>query len=347
MSKTHAFFAGSVTAFNIQRHLSNVGKALSGEFDLHLVTTHKEVYSPNLNEYYTIYGDSNVNTRTGEVRVLKDYLRRHNPDSLTQITQPPIHGTMVGVLSSLFGDIEFVYRYNGDTFGQHNHDNGLTKYRNFLLYNVMGRTPLCVADEYIVLGKHGRVQLTERGVSNDLITSLPPMIDPERFKNVEPILIDDGTVFGFVGRVSRLKGVDTLKRTIGEIVKRRPNSRFVFVGQVEDTSLKERFPAHVEFVGPVPPSEVPSYLKSFDALIHPSLTEGIPRAVLESLFVSTPVIARNVGDLPEVSNNLFERDQELIDMACDVESLSVDDVYPFEIRNAKQDYIRFYENLSA
>jgi glycosyltransferase involved in cell wall biosynthesis len=347
MTNTHAFFAGSVTAFNIRRHLTNLGKALSDEFDLHLVTTKINQLRTEVGKYYQLHGHPESNSRLSEVRVLKDYLLKHSPDSLTQITQPPIHGTLCGSLSNILSDVDFVYRYSGDSFMLYKFYDSHAKYRNYILYNVIGQFPLYQAKECIVLGRHGREQLTKRGVSPEQIVCLPPMIDPERFRETKPIQFDNNrTIFGFVGRVSRLKGAETLEKTIPEIIERRPDCKFVFVGGINDDRLKEQFPNHVEIVGPVLPGQVPAYMKGFDTLVHPSLTEGIPRAVLEALYVSTPVIARDVGDLDEVTDNLFKKNTEFVQMVCDCESLPLDDISDFMVDRASRKYAQFYNFLS-
>jgi len=347
MTATHAFFAGSVTAFNVRRDLINLSKSLNGDFELHLVTTKANELRSNVGKHLQLYGPLDSDSRLSEVRALKNYLREHSPATLTQVTQPPIHGTLVGSVSQLHPDTKFIYRYSGDSFKLHEFHSGYSKYRNWFLYNVVGGVPLYQADKCIVLGDHGRDQLTERGVSPGQIVQLPPMVDPDRFRDTDPIqFCDDQTIFGFVGRISRLKGSETLERTLPKIIERRPNCKFVFVGEVNDDTLKQRFSDHVEFVGRVPPEQVPAYMKGFDALVHPSLTEGVPRAILEALYVSTPVIARDVGDLSEVSDNLFEHDTEFVNMVCDFESLAVDDISEFTVYNAGQNYAQFYNSLS-
>ena len=48
-------------------------------------------------------------------------------------------------------------------------------------------------------------------------------------------------------------------------------------------------------------SDIPALLREYDALIHPSLYEGLPNAVCEALAMGVPVLASNVCDHPHSS----------------------------------------------
>src|SRR5262249_49175743 len=54
----------------------------------------------------------------------------------------------------------------------------------------------------------------------------------------------------------------------------------------------------VLFAGEVPGAA--RLLKAFDLLLHPSRHEALPRAVIEALFASVPVVATAVGGVPEI-----------------------------------------------
>jgi glycosyltransferase involved in cell wall biosynthesis len=57
----------------------------------------------------------------------------------------------------------------------------------------------------------------------------------------------------------------------------------------------------VDFLGSV--ADVPSLLADCSFTVLPSLTEGMPNAVLESLAHGRPVIASAVGGVPEILNH--------------------------------------------
>lgn len=342
---TICVFTGGVTAFNVQRAVENWGQMLAGLDTLHLVTCEPTVFD-NVSGFEIF-----SNSQTGalrEVRVLRSYLSAHNPSVIVHITEGPIHGTITAMLAQL-QDVPAVYRYAADRFHQFRLHNGVKKVGLYGLNNLLGRVPLYLANQFIALGPQGRARLIEYGVPPELIHILPPTIDPSRFdgeQRADLAVPDNRSVVMFLGRISRLKGIEVIERTIGRILDRRPDLHFVFVGEEERRpDIAPEYEDNVLIVGRVPPESVPTYLRRADVLAHPSLTEGVPRAVLESLFAGTPVIARDVGDIASVTKNTFRTDQEFIEMLCSFEDLPLDDPTPFSVASLQGRYRDFFSQF--
>ena len=66
--------------------------------------------------------------------------------------------------------------------------------------------------------------------------------------------------------------------------------------QVAQSDLQDK----INFIGRVDHSVVPDYLAAADLLCLPSLREGCPNVVLESLSCGTPVVASNVGAVSDI-----------------------------------------------
>jgi glycosyltransferase involved in cell wall biosynthesis len=105
-----------------------------------------------------------------------------------------------------------------------------------------------------------------------------------------------GRYFLFLGRLSPEKGVDTLLRAWTQV-----NARLLVVGDgPEGARLRAIAPANVEFRGTVQADEVPALMRHARALMVPSAWhEGAGKVVLEAYATGVPVLASEVGALPE------------------------------------------------
>jgi radical SAM protein with 4Fe4S-binding SPASM domain len=106
-----------------------------------------------------------------------------------------------------------------------------------------------------------------------------------------------------LARLHPQKGQDNLLLAAREVLKKRPECLFLFAGDGEDRGRLERLANHlglqkvVRFLGPV--DDVPDLLAASDVLCQPSLTEGLPNAVMEAMAMALPIVATNVGGLPD------------------------------------------------
>jgi glycosyltransferase involved in cell wall biosynthesis len=61
-----------------------------------------------------------------------------------------------------------------------------------------------------------------------------------------------------------------------------------------------KHPESVQIAGAIPPTGVPNWLRGCDAVLIPSLVEGMPNLATEAAACGKPVIARPAGGLPEI-----------------------------------------------
>lgn len=337
---TIAVFVGGFGSFNVRQTTRNIGRMLSDRFDLELATSKPEVFESVSEAGFTVRAPVTGEGPLTEFRLLRAYLEEHSPDMLTQIGDVPVYGNLISLLKD--HDTRFVCRYSGDLFTEYEHETGLDRAKIFLLKNGFGRVPLRYADRVIAMGPREKQRIVDRGVEPERVAILPPPIDTSRFANPgRPTGIDPapGPIALFVGRVSRLKGAETMQQRLPEILERRPDLQFVFVGDCQyGFDLPAEYENRVTFTGRVDPVDVPAYFDAADVYVHPSLTEGISRAVLEALASDTPVVARDVGDLAYATSNLFATDDDFVNMVARFEELPVDDVEPFTLEALKPRY---------
>jgi glycosyltransferase involved in cell wall biosynthesis/peptidoglycan/xylan/chitin deacetylase (PgdA/CDA1 family) len=115
---------------------------------------------------------------------------------------------------------------------------------------------------------------------------------------------------GSIGAVARLapeKGLDRLVEAFARVRNARPAAQLTLVGDGPERARLESLAARLGLGGSViftgRQENVRPWLAGFDVFALPSLTEGIPLALLEAMAVSVPVVASDVGGIPEVVNS--------------------------------------------
>lgn len=111
-------------------------------------------------------------------------------------------------------------------------------------------------------------------------------------------------VIGTVGRLSPVKGHAVLLRAARLIRDQHRHATFVIVGEgpLQRTLADEaaRLAVADACVFPGARHDVYDLLAAMDIFVLPSLSEGIPMAVLEAMALGKPVVATAVGGLPEI-----------------------------------------------
>jgi glycosyltransferase involved in cell wall biosynthesis len=119
-------------------------------------------------------------------------------------------------------------------------------------------------------------------------------------------LSPEHVAFATVARLFELKGHDDIIAAAPAILRANPDVRFVWIG---DGILREKLVADLEargvrdafiLTGLVPPDRIPELLNGVDAVIHPSLREGLARVLPQSLLVGRPAISYDVDGAREV-----------------------------------------------
>jgi glycosyltransferase involved in cell wall biosynthesis len=124
------------------------------------------------------------------------------------------------------------------------------------------------------------------------------------------LAVEPGTaVLGFCGELRHKKGAPFLIRALADVQARRPAVLLV-IGEArareqallaELTAEQPALAARVRAVGQLEdPAAVAQHLAACDVALFPSLWDGLPNALLESMACAVPVIASDAGGMPEV-----------------------------------------------
>jgi glycosyltransferase involved in cell wall biosynthesis len=116
----------------------------------------------------------------------------------------------------------------------------------------------------------------------------------------------ESLLVGTVGRLSPEKRLDLFLHAAGSVAASVPSAHFLIVGGGQERPRLEHMasalgiPDRVAFTGLVEDT-TPIYA-ALDVMVQPSDTEGSPRTVLEAMAHTVPVIATDVGDVPQLLN---------------------------------------------
>jgi len=113
-------------------------------------------------------------------------------------------------------------------------------------------------------------------------------------------------VVGTVARLFANKGFEQIIAAMPAALAAQPRLRFVWVGHGASRKRYERrlirmgLRERVHFAGLVPPGEISHCLNGLDILVHASLWEGLPRAVVQALLTEVPAVSFDNDGAPEV-----------------------------------------------
>ena len=182
-------------------------------------------------------------------------------------------------------------------------------------YNQLNRWSLPSATRVITVCDAFAKQLSRTGVRADrIVVCHNSVAAPRRVTNEEQqalkgklaIAADERVVLA-VGRLSREKGQRDLIDA-GAVLNRMESAlkfKLVVVGEgperesLERASREQGLSAQVLFIDHV--GDVAPYYAIADALALPSHSEGSPNVLLEAMAAGVPVVATNVGGVPEIA----------------------------------------------
>jgi glycosyltransferase involved in cell wall biosynthesis len=111
-------------------------------------------------------------------------------------------------------------------------------------------------------------------------------------------------ILGTAGRLVELKGIEYMLEAAAELRREFPTVRVEIAGagpqraKLEAAAAHSGLRAHVAFLGWI--NDLASLLPHWDVFVMPSLEEGFPIAALDAMAAGLPVVASDVGGVPEV-----------------------------------------------
>ncbi len=167
--------------------------------------------------------------------------------------------------------------------------------------SALERSLLHAVDRVVVVSEHILPQLRRFGLKADVVYNgidLKPFEYPP--SNLRQNMNWSGRpVIGAIGRLAPQKGLHFLLQAAPTVLEDDPNTLFVFVGDgpernaLEAEARRLRIQDSVCFLGVR--EDIPELLSAMDIVAMPSLSEGLPMALLEAMASRKAVVATRVG----------------------------------------------------
>lgn len=118
---------------------------------------------------------------------------------------------------------------------------------------------------------------------------------------------ENDVVFGFVGRISKPKGINELFEAFKQ-VNGNMSCKLMLIGPDEATSDIHlmnwaKVNKNVIFTGRIAHKDMPKYFSALDFLVHPTYREGFGMVLQEAMAIGTPIITTDIPGPSEVIEN--------------------------------------------
>ncbi len=176
-------------------------------------------------------------------------------------------------------------------------------------------------DEVIAVSDSVKQEILRNNISPEKVSTIYNGIDIDRFNNQEKAcsirrefgINESCKVIGSVARLSKEKGHVCLLQSAEKILQKYPDVVFLIVGdgplrqhlEIKSSEFAKRM--HAKGDSSKAPlifarvrSDMPTIYSLMDIFALPSLTEGLPIALLEAMASQRPVVATEVGAVPKV-----------------------------------------------
>lgn len=196
------------------------------------------------------------------------------------------------------------------------HGTDINEYSKYFLRRKLISHALKNSNAVIAVTGALKKKLSLIGVPEEKITVIPNGVNTDLFKPIDQAecrkkldLPLDKKIILYVGNFVPIKGVDILVKAFSELVRSYSNALLLLVG---DGSLEAKLHDNVKELGieqgvifsrRTTHDSIPFHMNACDIFCLPSRNEGCPNVVLEAMACGTPIVATNVGGVPELVND--------------------------------------------
>ena len=167
-------------------------------------------------------------------------------------------------------------------------------------------------DHVIAVSRAIVAKIAEEGRTGAPVSLIYNGVDLERYDHQEPCctlreeyaMAPDAAIVGVVGRLELEKGHPTLLEAWPLVLERVPSAYLLIVGEgsrldaLHQIAREQGVERHVIFTGRR--DDIPAVTAAFDVAVLPSYREAQGLTILEAMALSRPVVASDVGGIPEM-----------------------------------------------
>ena len=239
----------------------------------------------------------------GVLTMLRDCVQRHDP-AIIQTHSVKAH--FLARLSGICRERPWVAFHHGYT----------TTDLKMRAYNKLDRWSLRAASRVITVSQEFARDLAKSGVNRERITVVHNAVEKELFEQADKERADsiraqlgignNGSIIVAAGRFSREKGFVDLVAAFAELHRMHPEVDCKLVlagdgperGNIATAARSLGVDDRVVFAGYI--EDIRALFSIGDVLAIPSHSEGSPNVLLEAMAFGIPVVAANVGGIPEI-----------------------------------------------
>ncbi|MGC8935052.1 MAG: glycosyltransferase family 4 protein [Thermoproteota archaeon] len=155
---------------------------------------------------------------------------------------------------------------------------------------------------------YDKISTIPNGVDTNMFN---PRVNGNKVRSRYRISTTDKLIM-FAGRLAYEKGLDTLIEAVSIVRKSISNIKLMLVGSADPPEMKERLATLAKekgigdvtvFTDFIPHDKMPYYYAAADVCALPSRAEAFGISALEAMATGKPVVASEVGGIPEVVKN--------------------------------------------
>lgn len=295
--------------FNVVQNLVETMPKLDSSLEFHIVSFGEKNETVH-NDDFTVHYIRNSNYPLSQYwylpKRLKEKIFEINPDLVhLHFTYPPysfVTRLSVPVVITTHGLVSI--REKGFSFSTVR--NFVTM--KFILNPYFEKKALQNANKIVVVSKIMNETVDHIIGYDPKTVYIPNGIDYEKF-NMESITENNQLSILFIGRLIKVKGVDILIRALPIIKKTIPNIHLFIAGdgsqckKLKHLTMKLGVAENTTFLGFISGNDKLEMFRSANIFVIPSRFESFGITALEALAAGVPIIASNVGGIPDILDN--------------------------------------------